>query len=227
MKKTFTQHKSRIKKTIWIADTSPVVRTGLRDIISSIRTQVVVKEVAAFDQFAPKHKDCLSDRQHFYIGDTQLSANTGMIDIVRELTAVDPHTQFLFLTNVDARIFEPLAFEPVAMASADCTFISKNDRDIIQKVEAWLLSRVKQPSTAAQPAASSSGHRLSERESCILKHLLSGQSRKCIAEHLQIKYPTVATYVDRICRKLGVRDLNHAVKVADELGGADRMAVYS
>lgn len=234
MQQPFTQRKNRNKKTIWIADTTQIARIGMRNIASSVRMRATIKEVASFEELAVKCKDVVAGGKHFYIGDSQLSADTGIVDIVREMTFLDPETHFLFLTNVDARIFEPVAFEPLAMAEVDCTFISKDDRDVEQKVKEWFLSRKKGKEVLEEGHPMSDGirrfpnrSRLSKREFSILEGLLAGQSRQRIADQLQLKYPTVATYIDRIYRKMGVKSLHDVFLVATELGGVEKMKLYT
>lgn len=229
--------KSRyIKKTIWIADTTAVVRIGLRDIISSVRKKASVREISSFDELIHETGKASSDRKLYYVGDTKLSTETGIIDIIRRLVLTGQEVHFLFFTDLDIRIFETLAFEPLVMAKIDCEFISKNDRDFREKIIAWLLSRMghkrnlpKNSQTLQAPGQTDFDRYtfLTAQEIKVLSGLISGKTRAQIAHKLKIKYPTVATYVDRIYRKMGIRNLRDAAMVTAELGGMEKLQIYA
>ena len=232
MEQSFKQNKSRHKKTIWIADAIHIARVGMRNITTSTKVRASIKEVGSFDELTLKCKHATANGQHFYIGDSQLSVDTGIVDIVQELIALNPNTHFLFLTNVDARVFESVAFESLKMTNVDCTFVSKDDKGLEQKIKEWLLSRKQcqkyQCEQIEERIVKDRTYRirLSNQEFNILCDLLEGKSRQQLAECFQIKYPTVATYINRIYKKLGVRNINDLHMVATELGGMENMRLY-
>ena len=235
MSKAATKSK-HIKKTIWIADTSAVVRIGLRDIVSSVGKKAAITEISSFDELIRETGKDIFNRKLYYIGDTKLSAETGIIDIIRKVVKAGQEAHFLFFTDLDIRIFETLAFEPLVMAKIDCEFISKNDRDFREKISTWLLSRMEHKRNLTEQSETSQAMEqtafdrytcLSTQEIKVLKGLIGGKTRAQIAHKLKIKYPTVITYIDRIYRKMGVKTLRDAVMITTELGGIENIAVYS
>ncbi len=75
---------------------------------------------------------------------------------------------------------------------------------------------VRRPPPALDPPAPLSD--LTERELTVLRLIASGSSNSAIAATLFVSEPTIKTHINRLFRKLGVRDRIQAVVLAYETG---------
>ncbi len=139
------------------------------------------------------------------------------VHCVRRLSELAPKTQVLMLTvydNTDAifnslaagasgSLLQPLSAEPRLSAVRDeyaggAPMTSDIARKVVQ--------------TFRQPVpANGETENLSPREQEVLDFLAKGYLYKEIAEHLNISYGTVHTYIERIFKKLHVRSRAQAV----------------
>jgi DNA-binding NarL/FixJ family response regulator len=77
-----------------------------------------------------------------------------------------------------------------------------------------LLTRVRRLVKRARPIASSVAERLTKRELEVLQRLAEGLTQSEIADRLYISPKTVATHIENILAKLGVRSRAQAVALA-------------
>jgi DNA-binding NarL/FixJ family response regulator len=90
-----------------------------------------------------------------------------------------------------------------------------------------LLTRVRKLIQLSRPLASSFRGRLTKREMEVLQLLAHGHEPKQIAERLVISPKTVASHVENILRKLGVKSRTQAVALAyrESILGEDPAAI--
>lgn len=203
---------------IVIADDDPLVRMGLRAILSSEAGWEVVAEAG------DGHEAITAVREHtpdVVLMDVRMPTMDGLA-ATREITATHPGTAVLVLTTfeVDEYVFE-------AMRSGAAGFVLKRvpPTELIEAVRIVaagesLLFPASTRAVIERFATTQSAElpELTEREQAVLRELARGRSNQEIASGLFVSVETVKSHVASILMKLGVRDRTQAVIVAYESG---------
>ncbi len=203
---------------IVIADDDPLVRMGLRAILSSEAGWEVVAEAGNGAEAIEAVREHTPD---VVLMDVRMPMMDGL-EATREITAAHPETAVLVLTTfeVDEYVFE-------AMRSGAAGFVLKRvpPTELIEAVRIVAAgeSLLFPASTRAviERFATSQGVQLpelTEREQAVLRELARGRSNQEIASGLFVSVETVKSHVASILMKLGVRDRTQAVIVAYESG---------
>jgi two-component system nitrate/nitrite response regulator NarL len=154
----------------------------------------------------------LAERPSLVLLDVDVPGLSGY-EICRELR--DAYGEDLPIIFVSGRRTEPLDLVAGLLIGAD-DYVSKPFRS------AELLARVRRHlSRAPRSLNGSNGASLTPREQEILDLLASGLDQRAIAERLVISPKTVATHIQRILGKLGVRSRAQAVAYAHRHGLVD------
>jgi DNA-binding NarL/FixJ family response regulator len=203
---------------IVIADDDPLVRMGLRAILSSESGWEVVAEAGDGQEAIAAVREHTPD---VVLMDVRMPTMDGLA-ATREITAAHPDTAVLVLTTfeVDEYVFE-------AMRSGAVGFVLKRvpPTELIEAVRIVAAgeSLLFPASTRAviERFATTQGAELpelTEREQVVLRELARGHSNQEIASGLFVSVETVKSHVASILMKLGVRDRTQAVIVAYESG---------
>ena len=206
-----------------LADDQPLVRTGLRMILSDQPDIAVVGEAATG---AAAIERCAELNPDVVLMDVRMPEVDG-IDATRAVTAVADPPRVLVLTTFD---LDDIVYDALragasgfllkdapeerliaairVVADGGSLFAPSVTRRLIEE-----FSRRRAPSAPPQGFSS-----LTERETEVLTHLARGESNAEIATALFVTENTVKTHVARLLMKLGLRDRVQAVVLAYESG---------
>lgn len=198
-----------------IADDHPVVRAGLRDMLSKEPDFEVVAEAAdGVEAVALTNRL----RPHVVLTDLSMPRMDG-VTAITQIKAQHQDVQILVLTSYDS----DADFLPVIEAGAIGYLLKDAPREdlfeairsaaqgkslLTPTVAARLMDRMRGPTEEA----------LSAREIDVLKLASKGASNKEIAKQLYITQATVKSHLIRIYGKLNVKDRTSAVTKALEKG---------
>lgn len=204
---------------ILIADDDPLVRMGLRAIMTSQEGWEVVAEAGDGEQAL---EGVAAHEPDVALMDIRMPRMDGLA-ATRHLTSSHPNTRVLVLTTfeVDEYVFE-------AMRSGASGFVLKRmpPAELIEAVrvvaagESLLFpaSTRRVIERFAKTSNSATLPDLTEREGDVLRLLARGLSNSEIAAQLFVSLETVKSHVASILMKTGVRDRTQAVIAAYEAG---------
>jgi len=203
---------------IVIADDDPLVRMGLRAILSSEPGWEVVAEAGDGERALAAVREHVPD---VVLMDVRMPTMDGL-EATRAITAEGLATAVLVLTTfeVDEYVFE-------AMRAGAAGFVLKRvpPTELIEAVRIVaagesLLFPASTRAVIERFATSEAVDmpELTEREQVVLRELARGRSNQEIASGLFVSVETVKSHVASILMKLGVRDRTQAVIVAYESG---------
>jgi len=194
-------------KHILIVDGSPVVRAGLRAILTPEPDFDVCAETGTGREALQLARDLQPD---LAIMDLALRDGAGL-DLIRRLKAQAPDTRILVCCLHDENVFAERAVRAGALG-----FVNKGEstdqvvaaahRVLAGKV--WVSNRVVERVVdglaGRQEGRSSAIGGLSDRELEVFGLIGEGLSTRAIAERLHLSVKTVETHREKIKRKLGV-----------------------
>jgi len=203
---------------IVIADDDPLVRMGLRAILSSEPGWEVVAEAGDGEKALAAVREHVPD---VVLMDVRMPTMDGL-EATRAITSEGLATAVLVLTTfeVDEYVFE-------AMRAGAAGFVLKRvpPTELIEAVRIVaagesLLFPASTRAVIERFATSEAVDmpELTEREQVVLRELARGRSNQEIASGLFVSVETVKSHVASILMKLGVRDRTQAVIVAYESG---------
>lgn len=197
--------------TLVLADDHPVVRGGLRVLLSAEPDLTVIGEASTGEAAVDVVLDMRPD---LVLMDLQMPGING-VEATRRILAAWPSAQVLMLTT-----YETDEAIVTAVEAGACGYLLKDaDTDVLTDavrraaggetvlappVAKRLVDRVRQPDAMA----------LSARELEVLREVARGSANTVIAEALHISLATVKTHLLHIYDKLGVNDRAAAVAVA-------------
>ena len=205
-----------------LADDQPLVRTGLRMILSAVDDIEVVGEAA---DGAEAISVCAELSPDVALMDVRMPHVDG-IDATRAVTATDSPPKVLVLTTFD---LDDVVYEALRAGASGFLLKDAPEERLITAIRVVadggslfapsvtraLIAEFAQR-TRTSPTASVD--RLTERETEVLVQIARGLSNAEIAETLFVTENTVKTHVARILMKLGLRDRVQAVVLAYECG---------
>jgi DNA-binding NarL/FixJ family response regulator len=203
------------KISVLIVDDHPVVRAGLRDMLSGEGDIEVVGEagdgseaLALIERLGPD----------VALMDLRMPGVDG-VEAIARISEAYPRTKVLVLTTYDSDADILRAIEAGATGYLlkdtprqelyDAVRATARGRSVLAPVVTTRLMR-----TMRQPA----GEKLSDRETEVLSFVSRGLSNREIARSLHISEATVKTHLIHVFGKLGVADRTAAVTVALERG---------
>jgi len=204
-----------------VADDQPLVRTGLRMILTAEPDIAIVGEAA---DGRAAIAVCAELRPDVVLMDVRMPDVDG-IEATRVITAVDEPPRVLVLTtfDLDEVVYDALRAgasgfllkdAPEERLTTAIRVVAEGGSLFAPSVTRRLIEEFARRSPA--PQAELSG--LTEREHEVLRLVARGLSNAEIAQELFVSDNTVKTHVARLLMKLGVRDRVQAVVLAYESG---------
>lgn len=197
---------------ILTADDHPLVREGLKAVLSAEPGLVVVAEAADGQEAVVQYR---AARPDVVIMDLEMPGMSGL-DAIRAIIAADPAARIVVLTTFDgdADIHHALA------AGARGYLLKHMARTrLVDAVRAVADGRrAVAPEVAERLAEAVPRAELTARELQVLRLIARGLSNKEIAGELELTEGTVKVHVNHILQKLGVDDRTGAVTIAIRRG---------
>ncbi|MEU0499376.1 response regulator transcription factor [Mycobacterium sp. NPDC006124] len=208
-----------------IADDHPLVRSGLRTILSATSGIEVVGEASTGTEAIAAANDLVPD---VIVMDLQMPDTDG-IEATRQVVTANPSIAVLVLTMFedDTSVFS-------AMRAGALGYLLKGaeQEEIIRAIQAAahgqaifgpaiahrLIDFFTQPHSPTAPAFPE----LTDREREVLELIAAGQPNRAISRSLFISPKTVANHVSNIFAKLQVADRSEAIVRAREAGLGER-----
>jgi len=198
---------------ILIIDDHPVVRHGLRQLVSNEPDMVVCGEASgtsdALDQVDATHPDLA-------LVDISLPDGSG-IDLIKRLNGRDARVLSLVVSMHDEVLYAERALAAGAMGFVNKQEATNTLTDAIRQVlsgQIYLSPFMRQHMTdrpgEAEPAAAVPESRLSDRELEVFELIGRGKTTRDIATTLNLSVKTIETHRVNIKRKLGL-DTNTAL----------------
>ncbi len=201
---------------VLVADDHPLVREGLRGLISAEPDMELVGEAAngaeAVEKAAALDPDII-------LLDLLMPVKSGLEAII-EIKEHDPHAKILVVTSFaeDEQIFPAIKAGALGYLLKDAS-----PRDLLQAIrdvrlgESWLhpaIARRLVRQLSEPSAGSASETSLTEREVEVLKLLAQGLSNQGIADNLVVSERTVGKHVGNILEKLHLANRTQAALYA-------------
>jgi DNA-binding NarL/FixJ family response regulator len=205
-----------------VADDQPLIRTGLRMILSDAADLEIVGEAAHGDEAVAL---AAAERPDVVLMDVRMPGMDG-IDATRAVTAVEDPPRVLVLTtfDLDEVVYDALRAgasgfllkdAPEARLLTAIRVVAEGGSLFAPTVTRRLIEEFARRPRAMAPSGLEA---LTERESEVLRLVARGLSNTEIAGQLFVSENTVKTHVARVLMKLGLRDRVQAVVLAYETG---------
>jgi two-component system invasion response regulator UvrY len=191
---------------ILIADDHPVVRDGIRQIVSAAGDMLVADEAANGRELLERARTVEHD---LVLLDLSMPEISGM-DLLKQLRLERPKIPVVILTVYSEDLFAIRALKAGAAAYLMKTSAATELVEAVRKVVAG--GRYVTPGVAERLAGYLSAdadkpphEKLSDREYQVLRMIAAGKSTRAIAEELSLSVKTIATYRARIFEKMQLR----------------------
>jgi two-component system invasion response regulator UvrY len=191
---------------ILVADDHPVVRRGLKQILSEDSTLVVAGEAADGPEVLNKARTGDYD---LLLLDISMPGQDGL-SVLKQLKSEKPELAVLVMS-----IHPENQYAVRVLKAGASGYITKDcaPRELISAIRAVLAGRKYVSPDLAQDLASRLSkpgdklphEALSDREFSILRLIASGKPKQVIAQELFLSPKTVSTYRSRILKKMGLR----------------------
>lgn len=204
-----------------IADDHPLVRSGLRAVLTAAAGMEVVSEASTGLEAVAAAKTL---RPHVIVMDLQMPQTDG-IEATRQIVAATPEVAVLVLTMFED---DTSVFSAMRAGARGYLLKGAEQGEIIRAIQAAahgeaifgpaiahrLIDYFTRPRAAAAPAFP----QLTEREREVLNLIAGGRANQTISKTLAISPKTVANHVSNIFAKLQVADRAEAIVLAREAG---------
>jgi DNA-binding NarL/FixJ family response regulator len=205
-----------------VADDQPLVRTGLRMVLSDIDDIEIVGEAADGREAIALAAAELPD---VVLMDVRMPGVDG-IDATRAVTAVDDPPRVLVLTTFD---LDEVVYDALRAGASGFLLKDAPEERLVTAIRvvaeggslfAPAVTRrlIEEFARRPQPTTPPALATLTERETEVLRLVARGLSNQEIGAELFVSENTVKTHVARVLMKLGLRDRVQAVVLAYESG---------
>jgi DNA-binding NarL/FixJ family response regulator len=205
-----------------VADDQPLIRTGLRMILSDAADLEIVGEAAHGDEAVAL---AAAERPDVVLMDVRMPGMDG-IDATRAVTAVEDPPRVLVLTTFD---LDEVVYDALRAGASGFLLKDAPEERLLTAIRvvaeggslfAPTVTRrlIEEFARRPQAMAPSGLEALTERESEVLRLVARGLSNTEIAGELFVSENTVKTHVARVLMKLSLRDRVQAVVLAYETG---------
>ena len=196
---------------ILIADDHVIIRRGLRNLLQHHLRVRSIEEAGSLAELQRYLRDSSPD---LLVLDLQLGDGHGL-DVFEDVRRDHPQMRVLVYTMSPENIYAPRV-----MAMGGAGFLSKqaSEEEVLTAVRRVMQGKeyrsheheLKRMGTSAPASTEGAGDPfagLSDRELRVMNELLNGATVKDIAERLDLRPTTVATYKARLFDKLGVSNV--------------------
>jgi FixJ family two-component response regulator len=192
--------------TVFVVEDDTSLREGIASLLRSIGQKVETFESA--EEFLARRSaqgpGCL-------ILDVRLKDISGL-ELQRRLSATNDHIPIIFITGHGD---VPMSVQTMKAGAADFLLKPFRDQDLIESVQAALRRDRAVCEKESEDAVTRANYRsLSERESEIMKLVVSGQRNKQIATAVGLSEVTVKIHRSQVMRKMGASSLPELVRIA-------------
>jgi DNA-binding NarL/FixJ family response regulator len=205
-----------------VADDQPLVRTGLRMVLSDAEDITIVGEAADGHEAIALAR---TERPDVVLMDVRMPGLDG-IEATRVVTSVEDPPRVLVLTtfDLDEVVYDALRVGASGFLLKDAPeerlvtairVVAEGGSLFAPAVTRRLIEEFSRRPRTTTPAAMET---LTDREADVLRLVARGLSNSEIAAELFVSENTVKTHVARILMKLGLRDRVQAVVLAYETG---------
>ncbi len=202
---------------VLIADDHPIVRRGLKQIISDTKDIHVRNEAENCAEVLHK---ALSEKYDVILLDISMPGRGG-VDVLKELRSLEIHTPVLILS-----IFPEEQYAIRALRAGASGYLTKSCAPelLIEAIRKVASGKKYVSESVAERLVNdigvkteSSGHeRLSDREYEVMKGIALGKSVKELAEELTLSVKTVSTYRTRVLEKMHMKNNAELIRYALE-----------
>jgi DNA-binding NarL/FixJ family response regulator len=206
---------------IVLADDHPLIRDGLRLLLTSLDTKVVLYEAASFDEAVAAVR--AAPQLDLVLLDLKMPGMDGILG-VREICRLVPSVPVVVLSGQFGRdeVHAVLragarGFIPKAVGASVLTCALRLVLAGEVYAPASLLLQGAAPPMPSPPSPASLAA-LSPREREILAHLIEGETNKEIARRLDLQEITVKIHLRNVYRKIGAANRAMAVRIALSAG---------
>lgn len=218
---------SKIK--VLLVDDHPVVREGLRTMLSEEADIDVVGEASTGEEALQKVTEL---EPQVVLMDIRMPGMSGT-EAARQVKELRPTTAVIMVTMYDSEMYVVEAIRAGAAGyltkDASRELLCHSIRAVMDgatMVRSGLLRQaveglLKNPSGAAEKEGLALADGLTERERDVLRLLAQGYANKAIAAELYLAEITVKKYVQSVISKLGASDRTHAAVLGVRLGLAE------
>jgi DNA-binding NarL/FixJ family response regulator len=221
MNKPMTE--ARPKTTVMLVEDHALVRTAVRQAITSADIEVIAETSTAEAAVGP----ALELRPDMILLDIDLPGMSGL-QFVRELAPRLPETKIIMLTVSSAHrdLVEAVRFGAAGYLTKDLTpeallrsvrGARDGDLPMPRKMAAQAMAHFAR-GVNSPTAEATSLPRLTERETEILRLISDGLTDREVSTALRISIRTVETHVSNVLHKLGVRNRAEAARLYREQG---------
>ncbi len=207
--------------TVVIADDQPLVRTGLRMILSEEPGIEIVGEAS---DGAEAIRICEQRRPDVVLMDVRMPVTDG-IAATREVTALEDGPRVLVLTTFD---LDEVVYDALHAGASGFLLKDAPEERLVTAIRVVadggslfapsVTRRLIEEFASRRPRVPVGVPGLTERETEVLRLIARGLSNAEIGQQIYVTENTVKTHVARILTKLSVRDRVQAVVVAYETG---------
>jgi DNA-binding NarL/FixJ family response regulator len=207
---------------ILIADDHPLVREGLKQIISGLTDMVVVDEASNGSEVLEKTS---KNNYDVAVLDISMPDNNG-VDIIEQVKARKPELNILVLSIYPEEQYAVRAFKAGANG-----YLTKEStpEELIAAIRKVSLGRKYVSTSFAEKLASDLKmdtkqplHKmLSNREFQVMSMIASGKTIKEIAEKMSLSAKTISTYRTRILEKMGLKNNAEIIRYGIKHGLVD------
>jgi DNA-binding NarL/FixJ family response regulator len=205
-----------------LADDQPLVRTGLRMVLSDVEDIEIVGEAADGSEAIAL---AASLRPDVVLMDVRMPGVDG-IDATRAVTAVEDPPRVLVLTTFD---LDEVVYDALRAGASGFLLKDAPEERLVTAIRvvaeggslfAPAVTRrlIEEFARRPQPTVPDAVSTLTDRETEVLRLVARGLSNQEIGAELFVSENTVKTHVARVLMKLGLRDRVQAVVLAYESG---------
>jgi two-component system, NarL family, invasion response regulator UvrY len=202
---------------VLLVDDHPIVRQGIKQILSQVRTITDVGEAETAEEAMDKIRH---EQWDIIILDINLPDRSGF-DLLKELRRAFPELPIVMLT---LHAEEQFAVRSLRAGASGYLTKEASPEELIRAVQrAATGRRYISPALAQKVAlgwdsglAQSPHDTLSDREFQVLRMIASGQTATEIAENLLLSVKTISTYRSRILEKLNLQTNAEIIRYAIE-----------
>lgn len=197
---------------LMVVDDHHIVRKGLVALLQTVPDMRVVVEASDGSQAIEAFRQ---HRPDVVLMDLRMQGMNG-VEAITQIRAEFPDARIVVLTTFDG---DEDIYRALQAGARGYLLKGMDAEELLAAIRAVHAGKSRIPGPVAERLAERmSGQTLTERETDVLKLIVSGNSNKEIASALFISEATVKTHVNNLLSKLGVSDRTQATTTALQRG---------